>query len=59
MITYACELWGPNKEEKGTINRILDNIIKRVLMVPTSTSREDVFTNEPQFNWMLSSTPMW
>ena len=43
IITYACELWDPNKEEKGTINRILDNIIKRVLMVPTSTPRENVY----------------
>ena len=43
LITYACELWNPNKEEKGTINRILDNIIKRVLMVPTSTPRENLY----------------
>ena len=43
IITYACELWDPNKEEKGTINRILDNIIKRVLMVPTSTPRENLY----------------
>ena len=35
--------WDPNKEEKGTINRILDNIIKRVLMVPTSTPRENLY----------------
>ena len=43
IITYACELWDPNKEEKGTINRILDNIIKRVFMVPTSTPRENLY----------------
>ena len=27
IITYACELWDPNKEERGMINGILDNII--------------------------------
>ena len=43
IITYACELWDPNKEEKGTINRILDNMIKRILMVPTSTPRENLY----------------
>ena len=42
IITYACELWDPNKEGHGMINRILDNIIKRILMVPTSTPREKI-----------------
>ena len=43
ISTYACELWDPNKEEKGTINRILDNLIKRVLMVPTSIPRQNSY----------------
>ena len=40
IITYASETWENNKEENKRANRILDGILKRILMVPTSTPRE-------------------
>ncbi len=43
ILTYGCELWAPSKEEQTEINRILDNIIKRILMVPISTPREALY----------------
>ena len=43
VITYGTELWSPNKEENKSINQILDNIIKRILMTPTSTPREALY----------------
>ena len=43
IITYSGEVWNPNKTETKEINRQLDNIIKRVLMVPQSTPREVLY----------------
>ena len=43
ILTYGCELWTPNKEEQQNINRIMDNIVKRILMVLTSTPREALY----------------
>ena len=43
IITYGSELWNPNKKETKQIDQVLDNIIKRILMVPTSTPREATY----------------
>ena len=43
IITYDSETWEPTKKENTTINRILDNILKRILRVPTSTPREALY----------------
>ena len=43
IITYGSELWNPNKQETKQIDQVLDNIIKRILMVPTSTPREATY----------------
>jgi hypothetical protein len=43
IITYGSETWEMNKTEKNEANRILDNILKRLLMVPTSTPREVLY----------------
>ena len=40
IITYRCEVWNPNKSEMKSINSILDNILKRILMTPQTTPRE-------------------
>ena len=42
-ITYGGETWEPNKGETEKLNQILDQIIKRVLMTPTSTPREALY----------------
>ena len=42
-ITYSSEVWQPTKSEQTRINRIMDNIIKRTLMVPQSTPREALY----------------
>ena len=43
IITYGSELWNPKKKETKQIDQVLDNIIKRILMVPTSTPREATY----------------
>ena len=43
IITYGSELWNHNKKETKQIDQVLDNIIKRILMVPTSTPREATY----------------
>ena len=43
IITYGCETWTKNKKENKKLNAILDNIIRRILMVPTSTPREALY----------------
>ena len=43
IITYACETWNPGKGECKEINKILDNIIKRILKTPVSTPREAIY----------------
>ena len=43
IITYSGETWEPTKKETIEINRIMDNILKRVLKVPQSTPRECLY----------------
>ena len=43
IITYSSEVWTPTKRETEILNRILDNIIKRILMTPQSTPREVLY----------------
>ena len=42
-IAYSSEIWNPGKTEQEKINRIMDNIIKRILMVTQSTPREALY----------------
>ena len=42
-ITYSSEIWKPNKKETEKINQLMDNIIKRILMVPQTTPREALY----------------
>ena len=42
-ITYGSETWEMNKKETQLSNRTLDNILKRILMLPTSTPREALY----------------
>ena len=42
-IAYSSEIWNPGKTEQEKINRIMDNIIKRILVVPQSTPREALY----------------
>ena len=43
IITYSGEVWKPSKQEEKQINRIYENIIKRILQTPQSTPRESIF----------------
>ena len=43
VIIYAGETWHPTSQEKKKINQLLDNILKRILMVPQSTPREAIY----------------
>ena len=43
IITYGSEAWKTTKAEEQEINKILDNIIKRTLKLPTSTPREVLY----------------
>ena len=43
IIMYAGETRNPSKAENKKFNQILDNILKRILMVPTSTPREALY----------------
>jgi len=43
VITYGSETWEPTKKETKSLNQILDNILKRILKVPTSTPRESLY----------------
>ena len=43
IITYGGETWDMTKKDTISANRILDNIIKRLLMVPTTTPRETLY----------------
>ena len=43
IITYGCETWNLNKSETKAMNSLLDNILKRVLMVPQTTPREVLY----------------
>ena len=56
ITTYGAETWDPNKEQMKKINKILDSIIKRILMTPTGTPRENLYIEtglvDPQ-TWMI------
>jgi uncharacterized protein YggT (Ycf19 family) len=43
IITYGAETWNLNKQETKEINKILDQIIKRILRVPITTPREALY----------------
>ena len=43
IITYAGETRNPNEAKNKKFNQILDNILKRILMVPTPTPREALY----------------
>ena len=43
IITYGGEIRDLSKKENDAYNRILDNILKRILMTPTTTPREALY----------------
>jgi hypothetical protein len=43
IITYGAETWNLKKQEKTELNKILDQIIKRILKVPITTPRETLY----------------
>ena len=43
ILTYSGEVWKATKKEEEEINRIYDNIIKRILKTPQSTPRECLY----------------
>ena len=43
VITYGGETWRITKKATTETNRILDNILKRILMTPTTTPREPLY----------------
>jgi hypothetical protein len=43
IVTYAGEAWTPTKKNYDQLNKIMDNILKRLLMTPTSTPREAIY----------------
>ena len=43
ILTYGSETWNPNKKEMKEINKMLDNIIKRILLLPVTTPREALY----------------
>ena len=43
IITYGGETWEASNTEMREMNKILDNIIKRILMTPVTTPREALY----------------
>ena len=43
ISTYAGETWSPTKKETEEINRLLDQVIRRILLVPPTTPREALY----------------
>ena len=43
IITYGCESVDLNKKELSNINKILMDILKRILLLPTSTPNEGIY----------------
>ena len=43
IATYGSELWDLNKEELAIANRTINSVLKRILMVPTSTPAETLY----------------
>ena len=46
IILYSAETWQTNKKETKEINQILENIIKRILLTPTTTPQEAISYTE-------------
>ena len=42
IITYGAEIWTPTKNEEETLQRILNNVLKRILRTPITTPAEIV-----------------
>ena len=42
MITYGAEIWTPTKNEEETLQRILNNVLKRILRTQITTPAEIV-----------------
>ena len=42
-ITHGCETWKLTKTETNEINKIQENIIRRILMVPQGTPKETLY----------------
>ena len=42
-ITYSGEAWEPTKQNYNEANKILDNILKRILKTPKGTPREPLY----------------
>ena len=40
IITYGAEAWTTTKAEENALQKILDNIIKRIIKTPTTTPSE-------------------
>ena len=43
IITYGSETWTATKKENTELNKLLDNIIKRILLTPPTTPREALY----------------
>ena len=43
IITHGSETWDLNKTEKKKLNKILDNLIKRILAIPQTTPRGCIY----------------
>ena len=43
IAAYGGETWKITKKNMTDINRILDNILKRILMTPVTTPREVIY----------------
>ena len=43
IVTYSGEVWKTTKKEREEINRIFDNILKRILKTPQSNPRECLY----------------
>ena len=43
IIMYSSETWNANKTEIQEINKIMDNILRRILITPQTTPREALY----------------
>ena len=44
IMTYGCETWNPTISETKEINKIIEGLIKRILLLPITTPREALYT---------------
>ena len=44
IITYGCKTWTPTKAQAKKLNTVLDNVIKRIVMIPQLTPRECLYS---------------